>query len=348
MNECHAQNEVFGGLPIAHRRMLDSALLKERSRATPEVHVSGEKGASAGAAAGEGAAPVARATASTAAATAVVDGSGEAGPKPYLSYYHTCEAWLGTEQRKGRVQLSKKHGKQLFVLKLEDNEAAAAFQYKVMQAVSTADKLHVVTMNGFFAAGPHDARACFELEHLGDDLVGYIMRNGHIDPYLVKLFAHHLVEAVAYIHAVKTGDFSDGVVHMDIKPLNVLLDSRPRVRLVDFDSSRGAGQDVRFPMPPGVTECYTSPEVFKAYKNKFSEPFVADKAHDMFCVGLVLWVLFDSDHKPAFMNDDDAARAFLGTSDPVVDVSNLHCGELCVLVSVFTCWCMRSNLLDLF
>jgi serine/threonine protein kinase len=281
------QDKFCGDLAITHRRMLDSAIPNERGRAA-ESH-GGSEGAGSS---GDGAAPLSRGSASN--STAAVDGSRDTDPQPYLAHGYTQVSWLGNSSRLGRVQLSLKFGKQQCVLKLENNAAAAALQHEVMSAVYSEKKLHVVNMNSFYPPDAYDSRCCFELEYLGSDLPSYILQHGIMPAYNRKIFARHLLEGVDYIHSVKTAKFANGICHMDIKPWNLLFDSSFRMRLIDFDSSRGAGADARVPEPTGVTVSYTSPEAFNAYDTGFREPFVADKAHDMFCVGLVLWVLFDS------------------------------------------------------
>jgi serine/threonine-protein kinase len=86
-----------------------------------------------------------------------------------------------------------------------------------------------------------------------------------------------LCSALAYLH-------SQGIVHSDIQPANLMLDSRGTLKLIDFGVARELARDPkrRRAAPQGITE-YTAPEVLAGQ--------TPAPAADIFSAGLVLFEL---------------------------------------------------------
>jgi len=90
---------------------------------------------------------------------------------------------------------------------------------------------------------------CYVMEYMGGGtLADLIARHGKVPFRKAWRIFRELAEALSYVHR-------QDVVHCDIKPENILLDSRGNPRLSDFGQARGQGPrgsslGTRFYMPP--------------------------------------------------------------------------------------------------
>lgn len=88
--------------------------------------------------------------------------------------------------------------------------------------------------------------------------------------------ARQVAEALDYSHRA-------GVVHRDVKPHNIMIDTKGRARLVDFGLAKELDVDVRSQTLSGAgTPFYMSPE-------QVDEPGVVDERTDVFSLGVVLY-----------------------------------------------------------
>lgn len=112
------------------------------------------------------------------------------------------------------------------------------------------------------------------LELLKDDLLLYLQDHGAMSEDDARHIFSQLISAVAYMH-------SQGIVHCDIKPENILLTSDLRPKLCDFGTSQFLS---------GPSECsalsttYAAPELLQG----LSRPTIAS---DMWSCGVLLYCM---------------------------------------------------------
>ena len=123
---------------------------------------------------------------------------------------------------------------------------------------------------------------CYVMEHLsGGTLADLIRRRKQIPFAEAWRIFRHLIESLCYVHG-------EGIVHCDIKPENVLLDSRGNPRLGDFGQARGRG-------PGGAslgTRFYMAPE--QARLEGLSDP-----RWDVYALGALLYEMLTGE-KPRY------------------------------------------------
>ena len=120
----------------------------------------------------------------------------------------------------------------------------------------------------------------------------------------VARIALQIADALAFLH-------KEGVVHLDLKPSNVLLRTDGQALLLDFNLSadaRAAGPRL------GGTLPYMAPEQLRAFLSKESGD-VGDGRLDLFALGVMLYELLTGRHPfgapPAGQPTDEAAQTLL-------------------------------------
>lgn len=96
--------------------------------------------------------------------------------------------------------------------------------------------------------------------------------------------AHQLGEALHHIH-------TRGVIHLDIKPQNVLVFAARRVRIGDFGSALRAGHPLDDRKLYEVTRPYRAPELL------FSSGHVASADIDLWSLGALLWDIYPGEYE---------------------------------------------------
>jgi serine/threonine-protein kinase len=148
----------------------------------------------------------------------------------------------------------------------------------------------------------------------GEDLASLLRRIGRLPTDKAIEVARQLFAGLAAIH-------EQGVVHCDLKPANVMLDGRGRVRITDFGLIDLAGKDGR----GAGTLAYMSPEQI--------EGRAVTHRSDLYSLGLLLYEVFTG--RSAF-TDQHGVREYcppippsqlVKNLDPVVEHLILQCIE---------------------
>lgn len=132
----------------------------------------------------------------------------------------------------------------------------------------------------------------------------YISKETSIDCDTRRQIARQIVEGVAYLH-------SNGVLHRDLKPQNILMDNDGNIKLADF----GLGREIRLPLKTlthdVITLWYRPPEILLGVKHYSSSVDIWSLA----CILMELITL-----KPVFPGDSEIDQLYkifmiLGTPD---------------------------------
>ncbi|XP_071103977.1 cyclin-dependent kinase 2-like isoform X1 [Haliotis cracherodii] len=93
-------------------------------------------------------------------------------------------------------------------------------------------------------------------EYLNQDLKKYMdcAPPAGLAPALVKSYLHQLLQGIGYCH-------SHRVLHRDLKPQNLLIDTEGNIKLADFGLARAFGVPVRTYTHEVVTLWYRAPEI---------------------------------------------------------------------------------------
>jgi serine/threonine-protein kinase len=202
-------------------------------------------------------------------------------------------------------------GREVVVKVLSERYAADAaiterFKREGLAAARLSGESGAVTI---FDVGEWQERPFIVMEHLG---------GGSLEERLVREGAQPPAQALAWLEqAAATLDsaHSHGVVHRDVKPANLLLDSHDDLHVADFGIASAAGLD---PMTlTGTvlgTAGYLSPEQAQGER--------AGPASDLYAFAVVAYELL-SGQRP-FENDSPTAEAVAHVHAPVPSIAALR------------------------
>jgi serine/threonine protein kinase len=137
----------------------------------------------------------------------------------------------------------------------------------------------IVSIYDFGQAGPY---YFFAMQYVDGCNLGDLIRGQKIAPAQALSIVTQICEALQYAH-------EEGVVHRDIKPGNILIDKKGRVRIADFGLAKLLGQTMPEPTltaPDLVmgTPNYMAPE-------QIDHPSQVDHRADIYSLGVVFYEL---------------------------------------------------------
>ena len=159
----------------------------------------------------------------------------------------------------------------------EDDDSPLKWE---MQKLAQFSHPHVV---GFYHHFPHEGRLCLVMEYCsGGSLFDRLMAAGHFSEQKVFAWGAILCDTLAAVHA-------QGIVHHDIKPMNILFTADGTIKLGDFGIAN---------MRTG-TLIYMPPERVSR----------TDPRADIYALGLTLLELLTGIHPFVGLQEDEALRA---------------------------------------
>ena len=177
------------------------------------------------------------------------------------------------------------------VLRPDHATDAVALRDLVREGDLLARISHPVVVRGFDTAGggpfPH-----LLLEHLeGPTLQALLDRHGPVGLEQLLPLGMHVAAALHYLAR-------EGVVHLDVKPDNLVMGAPPR--LIDFSVSRSLASAARLKKPVG-TDQYMAPEQCDRTRGEIGPPV------DVFGLGATLYRAITG--RRAFPREEGAARS---------------------------------------
>lgn len=138
----------------------------------------------------------------------------------------------------------------------------------------------------------HDAKLYLVFEFLDMDLKRYMdtLPDGRtMEAEQVKKFTYQMLEGLAYCH-------SHRILHRDLKPQNLLVESGSTIKLADFGLARAFNVPLRTYTHEVVTLWYRAPEILLGSRT-YSTPV------DMWSVGCIFAEM--ARRKPLFPGDSE-------------------------------------------
>lgn len=178
----------------------------------------------------------------------------------------------------------------LFLGDLDLPEARERF-VREARAAAALNHPHIVTIYDY---GEYSSQPYIVMEFIqGETLAELIRRNAAVPICTQLRWMEELCSAVEYAHA-------KGVIHRDLKPLNLMVDSYGRLKVLDFGLARMRGSLASHATARIGTAGYMAPEQIRGGN--------VDHRSDLFSIGVVGYELithvepFAADVEPAITN----------------------------------------------
>jgi hypothetical protein len=233
----------------------------------------------------------------------MVDQAGYAG-RSLLGRYHLetviANGGMGTVWTAEDSFLGRKVAVKILTWESDTDRAGAAAE-RVRREARAAASLRHPNIACVYDYGQQDGIAFLVMELLeGESLAARLQRHGALPPEQAAQVATEVAEALDAAHRA-------GIVHRDIKPGNIMLETSGAVKLLDFGIAAISGQRAC----PGQeqllgTAAYLSPE--------WGDDRPADPAGDVYSLGVVAYEMLAG--RPPFTGTSPAAVAAAHAANP--------------------------------
>ncbi len=157
----------------------------------------------------------------------------------------------------------------------EDEQEREEFQMRFFQEAKAAGRLNHPALITIYDFGEEDALAYMAMELLDGIELSERMKQGNIPLHEAVSIAMQVAEGLAFAH-------DNGVIHRDIKPGNITVLPRGRVKIMDFGVARMQTSELKTQLGTRLgTPKYMSPEQSTGGK--------MDHRSDIFSLGIVLY-----------------------------------------------------------
>ena len=186
-----------------------------------------------------------------------------------------------------------------------DEDAHARFRREALSAARLSGTPHVITI---FDVGEHRKQPYIVMEYLEGGSVSDRLRKGRVPSGVALEWLDQAGQALDRAH-------TEGIVHRDVKPANLLLDRDGSLVVTDFGIASTAGFDT-LTLPGTVlgTAGYLSPEQARGES--------ATAASDRYGLGVVAFELFTA--RRPFEGDTAATEAFAHVTAPVPSAEKIQ------------------------
>jgi serine/threonine protein kinase len=191
-------------------------------------------------------------------------------------------------------------------LKMLTGHYGADELHRFQEEAETAAGLHHTNILHIYEVGEHEGAPFFSMEYIEGGTLGDRLRKGMLAPRQAAQLLIHIARALHYAH-------QNGVVHRDMKPANVLLDSDDIPKVADFGIAKRLQADSQLTRSGAVigTPTYMAPEQAKGNSRHVGP------AADVYSLGAILYEMLAG--RPPFLPEDSEASITLRVlnEDPV-------------------------------
>ncbi len=218
----------------------------------------------------------------------------------------------------GKVYLAddSESGRRVAVKTVDQKLVSAKLIKKEIETLSILEHDFVIRL--FDAFKYHDD-FCIVTEYVEGGTLYERLQSGLLDFESVQKYAHQILDALDYIH-------SQGIIHSDLKPHNIIIDSRDNVKVIDFGIARTASAEIAADIKQiRGTLRYMSPEQIDRKPH--------DIRSDLFSFGIILYEICTGSN-PFKGQEDNAVMYSILYDDPIPaeKISNRVTPQLSALI----------------